>query len=34
MIVEALGELQLNTLEARAPERDQHLNFNFGRLEH
>jgi hypothetical protein len=31
MIIEALEELQLNTLEACAPRRDQHLDFDFGR---
>jgi hypothetical protein len=34
MIVGALEELRLSALEARAPERDQLLNFDFGMLEH
>jgi hypothetical protein len=34
MIVEALEELQLSASEASAPERDQLLDFDFGRLEH
>jgi hypothetical protein len=34
VIVEALEELQLSALEARAPRRDQILDFDFRRLEH
>jgi hypothetical protein len=34
VIVEALDELQLHALEARAPRGDQLLDFDFGRLEH
>ena len=33
-IVEALEELQLHEPEARAPESDQLLGFDYGRLEH
>jgi hypothetical protein len=33
-IIEALKELQLNAPKACASERDQILNFDFGRLEH
>jgi hypothetical protein len=33
-IVEALEELQLSALEARAPQCDQILDFDFERLEH
>jgi hypothetical protein len=33
-IIRALKELQLSALEARAPERDQLLDFDFERLEH
>ena len=33
MIVEALEELQLHALEARAPRSNQLLNFDYGRLE-
>ena len=33
-ITEVLGELQLHTLEARAPGSDQLLGFDYRRLEH
>jgi hypothetical protein len=34
VIVEALEELQLNAPKAPTPGRDQHLDFDFRRLEH
>jgi hypothetical protein len=34
VIIEALEELQPNAPEARTSGRDQHLDFDFGRLEH
>jgi hypothetical protein len=33
-MVKALEELQLNAPEAHAPEHNQILDFDFGRLEH
>jgi hypothetical protein len=34
VIIEALKELQRSALEVHASERDQLINFDFGRLEH